>query len=249
MYPYTDELGNHPPSTLFNPALVTIAESELSNPLPEYKFLCYTEGWEDIHGHDNNDPRRLNYVSNRYNAAITNLLQTWPETTHLLVTDSYYLVYPEQLKELIEQYSRFSSPHILGASIWAEIKTHVRAYFVYYDTMSVREFRGKRWKKLDQLPKGTFLVSGVGACWIFPRWYWEESGGFHVKLPTKDQMGEMVTSRCLGPTRLPTLLNCDLKLWRTRDTAQVQYDWPKRIRVSLGEFRRRFLEGKSKVIG
>jgi hypothetical protein len=204
----------------------------LSIPIP---FYSHTEGWRSLFGRDNTNMTRLRYITDRYNSAITNAIQLYPATDHLLIIDSYYLRFAQEVALLV---SHYEPGWMLGASIWYEAKTQLRTSVCYYDTMSVREFQGKRWRKTN-LPHGRIPVSGVGACWILPLRAWQKSDGFVVRTNPY----EMMTSRCIDGNGLglKSVLDCDVRLWRTRaDNPDIPIYPPwKRLVVSAGEWRRK----------
>ena len=198
-------------------------------------FYCHTQGWRPFLGRDNADIVRLRYITDRYNAAIEKALEIHPATDHVLIIDSYYLHFAPEVATLI---SHYQSGWMLGASIWQENKQYLRPTVSYYDTMSVQEFVGKYWRKND-LPRGLIPVSGVGACWIFPLKAWQNSDGFQVKTNPY----EMMTSRCIDGVSLglKTILDCDVKLWRTpEDNPDIpSYSAWKRLVMSIGVWRRK----------
>ncbi len=155
-----------------------------------------------------------------------------------MIVDSYYLPFEAEIRGLLETYNRLDKS-ILGASIWSWDRSHVRAFIQYYDTLSVREMRNKRWYSVNKLPKGLLDVSGVGGCFIFPYGIWEKSGGFFIPNPEPQAGG----SRCLKTDGYKVLLDCDSRLWRTHYNNPGIADYPllKRVRVSLGQLRRELI--------
>jgi hypothetical protein len=207
--------------------------------IPEIPFYCHIKGWRPITHHDNRDRVRLEYITERYNLAIRGGLSIYPETSHILIIDSYYLNFASEIQELLRSYKDGDDTSlIMGASIWYWDRSHIRSCIRYYDTASAIEMRERKWYKTKDLPSGLIRVSGVGACWILPRETWEESGGFVI--PDPDPVAG--SSRSLhGSMKLNVLLNCNVKLWRTHtDNPDVPVYTPfKRIRVSVGEIRRK----------
>jgi len=207
--------------------------------VPEIPFYCYTKGWRPITHHDNKNRTRLEYITERYNLAVRGGLALYPETTHILIIDSYYLNFASEIKEFLQSYKdRGATSLVMGASIWYWDRSHFRPCIRYYDTASATEMRDRKWFKIEDLPKGLIRVSGVGACWILPREVWESSGGFVI--PDRDPVAG--SSRSLPvPMNLNVLLNCSVRLWRTHtDNPEVPVYAPfKRIRVSIGEIRRK----------
>jgi hypothetical protein len=202
-------------------------------------FYCHVEGYKPIQGHDNLDRERLEYLTERYNRAIEKALHLHAETDHLLVIDSYYLRYTSEVAKLIDDYTPGT---ILGASIWFWYRHQILPVIRYYDTLSVREFRDWKWRWHSEkdLPTGIVRVSGVGGCWILPRRTWEQTGGFFIPEDEPQAGG----SRCLVTSNLKILLDCNVRLWRAKDTnPDIQaYSWSKRVHVSLGVQKNRIVE-------
>ncbi len=193
--------------------------------LLDIPFVSYTEDYRPITIRDNNDMNRITYLTNRYNSAVRKALNDHPETEHVLIIDHYYLPFTAQIERLIDDYNLLKKD-ILGASIWYWARKRIRPWIAYYDTLSVPEFYEKRWWNLRNLPKGIIPVTGVGACWIFPRRAWERTGGFTI--PSPPQAGG---SRCLDTAGYRVLLDCDSRLWRTHDNNPEIPDDPMRQRI------------------
>jgi|SRR5438445_5291696 len=196
-------------------------------------FYCHTEGYRPIHHRDNESPERIQYLTRRYTDAVNHALGQHPETEHIMIIDSYYL-HQSPVRILLSHYSQLENS-ILGASIWFHDQTHLRPYIIYYETLSVRELAGKRWKTVDALPSGLIEVGAVGACWIFPRKLWR--GEFNIV------KGGLVNSTCVDNDGCQVLLDCDVRLWRSaKDGSGIPaYSILKRLRVSAGEQRRKIL--------
>lgn len=147
-----------------------------------------------------------------------------------MIIDSYYL-HQKPIVNLIKKYFSMENV-ILGASIWINNQTHILTRITYYETLSVREYEGKKWHSVSSLPRGLKKVGAVGACWIFPRRLW--TGKFNIV------QGSLVNSPCINNDGCQVLLDCDCKLWRGVDDGSgiMKYPMLKRIRVSLGEWRR-----------
>ncbi len=219
---------------------VTISKEKERLGIP-LNYYCHTEDYEPILHHDNNDLNRIQYLTKRYNRGVEVALQEFSETKHLLIVDSYYLPFIREIQSLLETYLNLENS-IVGASIWYWDRSHLRSSIFYYDHLSVKEFRNIRWHSLRQLPRGLLPVSGVGGCFVFPRKVWEESGGFSIPNPEPQAGG----SRCLRTAGYRTLLDCDVKLWRTHanNSGIPDYSFVKRLRVSAGQFRRRIVSHK-----
>jgi hypothetical protein len=204
----------------------------------EIPFYCHTEGYEEIIYHNKGDLDRLNYLTERYNRAVQRALEEYPNTDHILIVDSYYLSFATEIRGLLATYSHLDKS-ILGASIWFWNRSHLRPFIQYYDTLSVREMRNRKWYSVEKLPKGLLSVSGVGACFILPRFVWERSGGFFIPQYEPQAGG----TRGLNIDGHSIFLDCDQRLWRTTVNNPEIPDYPllKRARVSLGELRRRII--------
>jgi hypothetical protein len=198
---------------------VCISEKKQSLDI-DMPFMSYTDGYRPTPSRDLHDISRIEYLTKRYNDGISLALRTYPQTEHVLVIDHYYVPFSTEIKRLINDYSQLSAS-ILGASIWYWARRRIKPWIAYYDTMSAPEFVGKTWKNLRSLPHGIIPVSGVGACWIFPRRIWEHTKGFRV--PTPAQAG---SSRCLDTSGFRVLLDCDSRLWRTHETNPSIPDYP-----------------------
>jgi len=181
----------------------------------------------------------LTYPTERYNSAIRGALAKFPErpTSHILLCEKYYVHNTGAITQLLADYRDFGNENaVIGGAIWARRKTHIRRFISYYDTLSVKELRGVRYHEESELPSGLKKVSGVGCCWIFPLNAWEKSGGFAIP-KLEPQAGG---SRCLSSSPKPVMLDCSARFWRTpADIGVPDYSPVKRIRVSLGEQRRK----------
>jgi hypothetical protein len=206
--------------------------------ISEVPFYCETQGYRPILHHDNNDLSRVTYLTERYNRAISNGLKEYPTAQNLLVVDSYYLDFVQEIRQLIAHYGSLDRS-ILGASIWYWDKSRLRGRIIYYDTLSVREFRNRKWNSMNELPKGLMNVSGVGGCFIFPRTVWEASDGFSIPYPEPQAGG----SRCLKTEGYRILLDCGSRLWRSHfnNPGIPNYPLIKRFRTSAGELRRKVI--------
>jgi hypothetical protein len=201
-------------------------------------FISYTEGYQPTPSRDTQSLDRIRYLTNRYNNAVRRALEIYPNTHHLLIIDHYYLPFHDEVRTLVTNYLELDRA-ILGASIWYWAKKRIRPWIAYYDTLSVPEFKGKSWKNARTLPQGIIPVSGVGACWIFPRTIWERTNEFRI--PSLPQAG---SSRGLDTSGYRILLDCNSRLWRTHETNPAIPDEPmaQRILNSVNHAKRKFLQ-------
>ena len=226
---------------------VCISEKSQSLAL-DIPFVSYTEGYRRTASRDDNDIERIKYLTCRYNNAVRFALDKHPSTDHLLIIDHYYLQFPREVGMLLSDY-RGLDRVILGGSIWYWARRRIRPWICYYDTLSAPEFTGKKWWRLERLPRGIMPVSGVGACWILPRRIWEKTNGFTI--PSPPQAG---SSRCLDTSGHRILLDCNCRLWRTHATNPNISDdpMPKRILTTtrlVREKLRRMTSHQPKAVG
>jgi hypothetical protein len=198
-------------------------------------LISYTEGYRDIVHHNNYDMERVSYLTLRYNSAVTRALESYPQTKHVLMVDHYYLPFAKEIMRLIEDYLGLKRT-ILGGAIWYWNRRRIPAWIAYYDTLSIPEFRNRRWWSNRSLPKGLIPVTGVGGCWVFPREVWETTRGFSI--PDPPQAGG---SRCLDSSGYDILLDCNCKLWRSHETNPdiPDYSMSQRILTTARQTRKR----------
>lgn len=204
-------------------------------------FVSYTEGYRPVPSRDTASVGRIEYLTNRYNDAVRRALQGYPDTEHIFIIDHYYLPFIDEVQTLVNDYLELDNA-ILGASIWYWSKKRIRPWIAYYDTMSAPEFKGNSWKNSRALPRGIIPVSGVGACWIFPRMVWERTSAFTI--PSPPQAG---SSRGLDTSGYRVLLDCNSRLWRTHETNPAIPDerMVQRVINTVNHAKQKFL----KVIG
>ncbi len=113
---------------------------------------------------------RVLHLAKRRNEAVTEALRRFPETTHILMIDSYYLG-QLNLDRLLADYKDEDS--ILGASTWTHSRSTLNPKTVFWDSWTTPE-------ATYCLPtqQGIVKVQSVGACCIFPVNAWKESGGY-----------------------------------------------------------------------
>jgi hypothetical protein len=178
-------------------------------------FYSHATGWRPIR-RDNTSRERLQYNADRYNAAIKTLLTLYPDTEHVMVCDTYYLDQKSGLERLVSDYAWLdfmrSSHIVLGASTWFLDSSRIRPCVGFYDNLSIPEFSGRRWAYHEML-EGIRSSPSVGGCWIFPRWMWEKSDGFHIV--TREEMTRLRRVNCYDAS---ILMDFDARLWRTHET-------------------------------
>lgn len=209
---------------------VTISKNKESFPI-DIPFYCNTRNWKPIYHKNNGSPDRVNYLTDRYSCSVNEAIDFYPQTEHVMIIDSYYL-HQNNVRNLISRYYYLNAMQlnvILGASIWVREKNRVQPSIIYYETLSVKEYRNKHWIFEWSLPSGLQSVSAVGGCWIFPRFLWD--GKFNVV------DGGLVNSPCIRNGNCKILLDCDVRLWRSKQDGAIlnEYSPIKRLRVSAGE--------------
>ncbi len=206
-----------------------------------FPLFVFTDGWKPIYRHDRS-LERIQYLRDRRNRATTEALLTHPGTTDIVAVDSYYLHQTAPLQRLIMDYSRMEQECIMGASTWAVHKIRIFPRTYFYDTWSTPEMENFYVTNVNHLPNGVRRVSSVGACYIFPRSVWDR--GVRYEIPEYPR--EIFHNHLCKASGLPVYLDFDARLWRTPSDSDVPvYSRIKRVRCSLGEWRRKILRGIS----
>jgi len=178
------------------------------------------------------------YVCEKRNRAMTSALDKYPQSTHALSLDSYYLDQTAALKELLNAYEALNDDNIiLGAPIWYYRKNRLidnRPKF--YDSWGSPELTNIRPKDAADFPKFVQAPS-IGNCIIFPIWIWRKYG-FLTPEPFPI-MGSCYTRLC-KISGLPVFIDMRATLVRDRtNNPEAYYPFPKRARVSIGDFKGR----------
>ena len=194
--------------------------------IADLPFHNYTKGWKPF-GHEKTR-ERVSYLAERRNMALTEALELFPETRHVLMIDSYYLQQVDQIRKLIEEYAELISKFnprgcFLGASSWIHDKTKIWPKKRFYDGWTTPEGNKLR-PKIVEKSGGMMIVKAVGGCYLYPRWIWEK---IRYGVP-RDLHGCEHNWLC-EQSGLPVFLSLNEMLWRE----PIQYSWPKRARMSL----------------
>jgi hypothetical protein len=149
---------------------------------------------------------RIQYLADKQTRSINQALEKFPETSHILWCDSYYLGQTDSLSSLINNYG--PSDKIVGGAIMCDYKLYLFPEIAYYDTWCTPEYAGLR-----KLPKfhGQVPVSGVGAVYLFPR-HTFESVGYGVPEPFPES-GCHHNYLC-RKSGLPIFVDWDAIFWR-----------------------------------
>jgi hypothetical protein len=175
---------------------------------------------------------RIRLIADNRNRAVREALEAYPETKHILMIDDAYTKYPDQIRKMLAKYD---GKYVLGASIWRWERLRIRRLAKFYDTWACPGTQNLRWTLFP--PRGTWNMPSVGGCYIFPRSVWEQSG-YGVPEPFPDAGNEH--SYMLKNSPIPIRLDLSIRFWRTPEDSDVRYySWPKRVRCSIGEWRRR----------
>src|SRR5437867_1044250 len=100
--------------------VITIAKDDLSSQwtLP-YPFVCYTGDYQYYpHFPRLKTQFRIEYLAKRRNNAVKKAIELYPNMTHYLMLDSYYIQDVEEITKLVQDYKRGGRDVILGASTW-----------------------------------------------------------------------------------------------------------------------------------
>ena len=209
----------------------------------EIPFFCLSEpgpSWGRV-----KDPKRIDYLADKQNRALERAMNEFPETTHVIWTDSYYLDQTNAIQRLVVDYGTVSAIHgetILGGAILCRDRTRIRYKVNYYDTWSTPEMDGKHFQSdFSDLHKGPEQVSSVGGVYIFPRTVWENH---HYQRPEPFPESGCQHNYLCRESRLPILLDWNALFWRN-----VSYSVLKRLRCSIGDYRRRMSQAsKSEML-
>ena len=222
-----------------NLAGVCIAEKPQHWNLP-IPLHTYTDGWrpterEVLRG-------RIDYLSERRNKAVEKTLGLLPETTHILMIDSYYVSQDQVTSQLIQDYEKTAGNLILGAAIWARLRfrlNHVftRGHMQFYDQWAVPD---ARWMPYGWRPEsdwlasrfhsplqGLYRVCSVGGAYIFPRTVWDN--GLRYRCP--DDLHGCEHNWFCEQSGLPVYLDLNAEYERIK-----RYSIVKCARCSLGDW-------------
>jgi len=206
---------------------VTISKDKLDWKVPEIPFVNYTEGYKNYPQYPRQKARyRIEYLAERRNAANRQAIKEYPDLTHFLALDSYYLGDVAEIRELIEEYQKTGRDVILGASTWYVDPSKIRKKYWYWDTWTNPEFLGLEpfgqtgWRK----------TKGAGGFVIYPRWAWEKQG-YGIPDPFPESGCESnYLSRCEG---IETFITFNVKAWHDPPEELKNKPYTSRIRTSL----------------
>lgn len=172
---------------------------------------------------------RVKAVAEMRNEAVKIALQAHPDTTDILMIDSYYVNQTKPLMQLINNYYYNKHKHIRGGAIWRWSKTGIFRQAQFYDHWVNPNIQP--WYLIH--PRGSQMVRCVGGVYIFPVDVWTLRH-YGVPFPLQTEHYAMLKN-----CDYPIILDFDCNFWRKPSDSEVYYyPWSKRIRVFLGKWRR-----------
>ena len=206
-------------------------------------FYKHTDNWVDIDTQAHSLREKLQYRADRRNEAVKITLEKWPETTDLMMLDSFYIGETRALIELIETYRKLESPACLGPAIWARLRTTISQVFHsetrFYDAWATPELRwcpyGWRPEKdvltsQEIMPvKGFYKVSSIGGCYLFPRSIWDKGTRFSVP----EDLHGCEHNGFHASHNLPKYIDFNTEMFRVK-----AYSLAKCVRCSIGNWQR-----------
>ncbi len=159
---------------------VTISDKPVKWSL-EIPHITYTGGYKPIFliG-ESKSIERVEYLAKRRNAAVQELLNCFPSTTHILMIDSHYCNQLDEIYRLVaDHYDSDWDTTILGGSTWFHSQMWPHKRIIFWDSWTTPEglshhINDGQWK--DRAHHGGYLkVKAVGGAMIFPRKAWEST--------------------------------------------------------------------------
>jgi hypothetical protein len=204
----------------------------------EIPFFCYTE--KSTFDRYRDQREETYYVCEKRNRAMTGALEKYPSATHVLNLDSHYLNQAAALKELVSTYEEIDDDNIiLGGPIWYyRLNRLFDNRTKFYDSWGSPELVNIHPKDTKDFPQ-IVQVPSLGNCVIFPVWIWRKYS-FLTPEPFP-HMGSCYTRLC-KISGLPVLMDMKARLIRDRtNNPEAYYPFTKRVRVSVGDYKNRFL--------
>jgi len=115
-------------------------------------------------------------LAKKRNLAVDRVLLKHPDTTHILMCDSYYVHQTRGLKRLVNDYEQTDKDIILGGAVWGKIRARAtdlyrNNYVRWFDEWAVPEFRLIKYREAFE---GLVPTSSVPGVFIFPRSLWDK---------------------------------------------------------------------------
>src|ERR1700747_658656 len=118
----------------------------------------------------------VNALAKKRNTAVERLLQQYPDLTHILCCDSYYVTQLQSLETLIS-YAQLLPNTIIGGATWGIRRMRLRDVFwerlQWYDRWGVPELHNYKFSRHGHRTDliRTKTVPGIH---VFPRWLWDK---------------------------------------------------------------------------
>src|SRR5437867_1389213 len=114
-------------------------------------------------------------LGRKRNLAVSTVLEKYPDASHVLMCDTYYVHQTEGLKQLIREYEKTDKNIILGGAVWGKIRARATDlykinYVRWFDESALPELRLVQYKTSFE---GLVPSTGVPGVFIFPRFLWD----------------------------------------------------------------------------
>lgn len=219
--------------SLRNYIAVTISKKRETSAL-EIPFYCHVEESKfDRYKHQREETY---YLCEKRNRAMSIALEKYPNATHVLSLDSYYVPQTAALRQMLRMYEHIDDDNIiLGGPIWYHrLNRLIDNRTKFYDAWGSPELVNIHPKDTKDFPQIVQLPS-IGNCVIFPVWLWKK---YRFETPEPfPQLGSCYTRLC-KLSGLPVLM--DLKAALIRDptnSSEAYYPLQKRFRVTMGYYK------------
>lgn len=143
--------------------------------------------------------QRVRFVADQRNIAVEKALAIYPDTTDILMIDSYYTGQTRMIDLLVNQYFSMKEQCVLGGSTWSRY----RGKLTFWDKFLTPECASLEYGTLT----GIHPVSGLGACYLFPRSAWDKGARYGVP----DYGGDHLPFH--RAHNLPLYMSFDVRLW------------------------------------
>jgi hypothetical protein len=172
---------------------------------------------------------RVDFLAKLRNEATQAALERFPDTTHVVNLESYYLNQIDSIKKLVRKYTTLGGHCILGGTIWWRDYKLSPSVVRFYDTWCFPELADMTYTVIP--PRGLTRVSSVGSCLIFPREVWET---FKFVNPQPfPEAGIYYNWLCLK-SGLPIFADFGIRFFRDRSNSEIPIpSWKRRIRETV----------------
>jgi hypothetical protein len=176
---------------------------------------------------------RIDFLARLRNEATEAALRSFPDTTHIVNLESYYLGQVGSIKKLVKRYKSIRGSCILGGTIWWRDYRLSPSRARFYDTWCFPELAKMTYRIVP--PRGLRRVSSVGSCLIFPREVWEKHR--FVNPQPFPEAGIYYNWLCLK-SGLPVYADLGTRFFRdaTNSDAPKPPRWKRRIRNTVASW-------------